>query len=82
MNFSGSVADIVALIMAVAGVAVLLFGTYAIFLTSCETPVEYLLLISGALLELPCGYLFGKSQPNHEKNDIKDLLLQSIQKPR
>lgn len=63
MNFSENVDEIVALIMAVAGVAVLLAGTYAIFILGSLIPVEELLLISSALLLPSTGYLFGKSQP-------------------
>jgi hypothetical protein len=63
MEFSENVDEIVALIMAVAGVAVLLSGSYAIFVLGVEVVVENLLLISGALLGPSTGYLFGKSIP-------------------
>ena len=63
MKFSENVDEIVALTMAVAGVNVLLLGTYAIFILSTVIAVEELLLISGALLGPSTGYLFGKSQP-------------------
>jgi hypothetical protein len=82
MNFSENVDEIVAFIMAVAGVAVLVGGSYAIFCMMCEVAVEELLLISSALLLPSTGYLFGKSTPKRQDNDVKDILLQSIQKPR
>lgn len=63
MNFSENVDEIVALIMAVAGVAVLLAGSYAMFFAGNAIVVEELLLISSALLLPSTGYLFGKSQP-------------------
>ena len=63
MKFSENVDEFVALIMAVAGVAVLLLGTYTIFILSIDIAVEELLLISSALLGPSTGYLFGKSQP-------------------
>lgn len=63
MSFSENVDEIVALIMAVAGVAVLLSGSYALFVLGMEIVVENLLLISGALLGPSTGYLFGKSTP-------------------
>ncbi len=49
--------------MAVAGVAVLMAGSYAIFIVGGTIAVEDLLLISGALLGPSTGYLFGKSVP-------------------
>ncbi|AJP62033.1 hypothetical protein [ANMV-1 virus] len=63
MTFSENVDEIVALIMAVAGVAVLMAGSYAIFILGNEIEVEELLLISGALIGPSTGYLFGKSVP-------------------
>jgi hypothetical protein len=63
MKFSENVDEIVALIMAVAGVAVLLLGTYTIFILAINLAVEELLLISSALLGPSTGYLFGKSVP-------------------
>ena len=63
MNFSENVDEIVALIMAIAGVAVLLAGSYAIFILTNNISVEELLLISSALLLPSTGYLFGKSVP-------------------
>ena len=63
MTFSENVDEIVAFIMAVAGVAVLITGSYAIFITGNTINVEELLLISGALIGPSTGYLFGKSQP-------------------
>jgi hypothetical protein len=63
MTFSENVDEIVALIMAVAGVAVLSVGTYTIFILSIDIAVEELLLISSALLGPSTGYLFGKSVP-------------------
>ena len=63
MKFSENVDEAVALIMAVAGVAVLLSGSYAIFYLATPIIVEELLLISSALLGPSTGYLFGKSQP-------------------
>ena len=63
MNFSDNVDEIVALIMSVAGVVVLLAGSYAIFILECLIPVEELLLISSALLGPSTGYLFGKATP-------------------
>lgn len=63
MNFSENVDEIVALVMAIAGVAVLLVGAYAIFIEGQVVNVEELLLISGALLGPSTGYLFGKSVP-------------------
>lgn len=63
MNFSENVDEIVALIMAVAGVAILLAGSYTIFILDNKIIVEELLLISSALLGPSTGYLFGKSQP-------------------
>ena len=81
IKFSENVDEIVAMIMAVAGVAVLLFGTYAIFCMECEISVEELLLISGAMLGPSTGYLFGKSIPKQE-NTIKDVLIQNMNKPK
>lgn len=63
MKFSENVDEIVALIMAVAGVTVLMAGSTAIFILDTVVIVEELLLISGALLGPSTGYLFGKSQP-------------------
>ncbi|MEA1957576.1 MAG: hypothetical protein U9N01_04395 [Euryarchaeota archaeon] len=63
MEFSENVDEIVALIMAVAGVAVLLAGSYTIFFLGNKIIVEELLLISSALLGPSTGYLFGKSIP-------------------
>ena len=63
MEFSENVDEIVALIMAIAGVAILLAGSYNIFILSNKIIVEELLLISSALLLPSTGYLFGKSQP-------------------
>jgi hypothetical protein len=63
MGIENSVDEIVALIMAVAGVAVLLSGSYALFVLGGEIVVENLLLIAGALLGPSTGYLFGKSIP-------------------
>ena len=63
MKFSENVDEVVALIMAVAGVAVLLTGSYAIFYLATPILIEKLLLISSALLGPSTGYLFGKSQP-------------------
>lgn len=63
MEFSENVDEIVALIMAVAGVAVLLSGSYSLFILGGEIVVENLLLIAGALLGPSTGYLFGKSIP-------------------
>lgn len=67
MKFTENVDEIVALIMAVAGVAVLLSGSYAIFVLGMDVVVENLLLISSALLGPSTGYLFGKSVPKKEK---------------
>ena len=66
MKFSENVDEIVALIMAVAGVAILLAGSYTIFVLENKIIVEELLLISSALLGPSTGYLFGKSQPKKE----------------
>jgi len=66
MEFSDNVDEIVALIMAVGGVAVLLGGSYAMFALGVEIVVENLLLISSALLGPSTGYLFGKSIPKQE----------------
>lgn len=63
MKFSENVDEIVALIMAVAGVTVLMAGSTAIFILDTVVIVEELLLISSALLGPSTGYLFGKSQP-------------------
>jgi hypothetical protein len=63
MKFSENVDEIVALIMAVAGVAILLAGSYTLFILDNKIIVEELLLISSALLGPSTGYLFGKSQP-------------------
>lgn len=81
MKLVESIDEIVALCMSLAGIAVLLFGTYAIFYLMSNIAIEELLLISGALLGPATGYLFGKSVPKHESNDIKDVLMQSISKP-
>jgi len=63
MNFSENVDEIVALIMAVAGVVVLLAGSYAMLFMSNALDIEELLLVSSALLLPSTGYLFGKSIP-------------------
>ena len=63
MSFSENVDEIVAFIMAVAGVAILIAGSYAIFILENTIDVEELLLISGALLGSSSTYLFGKSMP-------------------
>ncbi len=75
MNFSESVDEIVAFIMAVSGVAVLVGGSYAIFCMMCEVAVEELLLISSALLLPSTGYLFGKSTPKSKESDVKEMLM-------
>lgn len=80
MNFTDSVDEIVALIMAVGGVAVLLGGLSGIYLSLCTIDIEDLLLISSALLGPSTGYLFGKSIPKHEQNDIKEILIQNMKK--
>jgi uncharacterized membrane protein YiaA len=80
MKFTDSVDEIVALIMAVAGVAVLLGGLYATCVIMCELAIEDLLLVSGALLGPSSAYLFGKSVPKKEDNDIKDILMQNMHK--
>jgi len=67
MNFSENVDELVALIMAVAGVAVLLIGSTAMFVMSQTLVVEEMLLIAGALLGPSTGYLFGKSAPQKAK---------------
>lgn len=81
-RFTDSVDEIVALIMAVAGVAVLLGGLYAICIITCELAIEDLLLVSSALLGPSTGYLFGKSVPKKEDNDIKDILMQNMHRPK
>ena len=63
MNFSENVDELVALIMSVAGVAVLLAGAYAMFVMNQTLIVDEVLLIAGALLGPSTGYLFGKSIP-------------------
>jgi hypothetical protein len=63
MTFSENADEIVALIMAVAGVAVLMTGSYAMFILGNTIESEELLLISGALIGPSTGYLFGKSMP-------------------
>ena len=63
MNFSENVDEVVALIMSVAGVAVLLAGSYAMFFMSVVIDIEELLLVSSALLLSSTSYLFGKSIP-------------------
>ena len=68
MNFSENVDEVVALTMAVAGVAVLLAGSYAMFFAGKAIVVEELLLISSALLLPSTGYLFGKSVPQKAKS--------------
>ena len=82
MNFTENVDEIVALIMAVAGVAVLLSGLYIICILTCELAIEDLLLVSSALLGPSTGYLFGKSTPKEKESDIKDMLIQSMRKPK
>lgn len=82
MNFSENVDEIVALIMAVAGVAVLLGGLYAICIITCELAIQDLLLVAGALIGPSSSYLFGKSVPKKEDNDIKDLLMQNMHRPK
>lgn len=81
MKLVESIDEIVALCMSLAGIAVLIFGTWAIFYLTSDIAIEELLLISGALLGPATGYLFGKSVPKHEENDIKDILIRSMQKP-
>ena len=66
MKFAENVDEIVALIMAIAGVGILLAGSYTIFILTNKIIVEELLLISSALLGPSTGYLFGKSQPKKE----------------
>jgi hypothetical protein len=70
MNFTDSVDEIVAFIMAIGGVAVLLGGLYGICISLCEIPIDDLLIISGAMLGPSTGYLFGKSVPHREKRDL------------
>jgi len=82
MNFTDSVDEIVALCMSLAGIAVLIGGLYAICIITCELAIEDLLLVAGALIGPSSSYLFGKSVPKKEDNDIKDLLMQNMQKPR
>jgi hypothetical protein len=80
MNFTDSIDEIVALIMAVGGVAVLLGGLYGICLSICTIEIEDLLLVSSALIGPSTGYLFGKSVPKTKENDLKDLLIQNMKK--
>ena len=74
MNFSENVDEIVAMIMAVAGVVVLMGGLYGICMSLCDLEIEELLLVSTALIGPATGYLFGKSVPKQE-NTIKDMIL-------
>jgi len=71
--------EIVALIMALGGVAVLTGGSYAIFCMMCEVAVEELLLISSALLGPSTGYLFGKAMPKQDST-IKDAIIGQVYK--
>ena len=82
MNFSENVDEVVALIMAVAGVAILLGGMVGICLALCELAVEDILLLGNALLLPSTGYLFGKSVPKKGDNDMKELIMQNLIKPR
>ena len=63
LNLADSADEIVAFIMAVAGVSILLSGSYALFFMAIDIVVKDLLLISSALLLPSTGYLFGKSVP-------------------
>jgi len=80
MEFDESVDEIVALCMAIGGIGVLLGGIYGICVSICTIDIEELLLVSGALLGPSTGYLFGKSTPKPQENDIKDLLIQNMKK--
>ena len=80
MSFIYSVDEIVALIMAVAGVAVLIGGLYTICMLLCEIAIEELLLISSALLGPSTGYLFGKSIPKQDTTIKEAIFAQSFQK--
>jgi hypothetical protein len=62
-NFSENVDEMVAFIMSIAGVAIILAGSYSKFFMMSNIAVEELLLLASALLLPSTGYLFGKSQP-------------------
>ena len=66
MGFTDYVDEVVALIMAIAGVAILCGGSYAMFALGMDIVVENLLLIASAVLGPSTGYLFGKSVPKKE----------------
>jgi membrane protein DedA with SNARE-associated domain len=63
MSFSEDADEILAFVMGIAGVIVLMTGTYAMFILEMTVHVDVLILISGALLGPSTGYLFGKSIP-------------------
>ena len=60
LNLSDNADEIAAFIMVVAGVAILVSGSYALFFMSVSIVVEELLLIYSALLLPSTGYLFVK----------------------
>jgi hypothetical protein len=72
--------EIVALCMSLAGITVLLGGLYSICILTCEISIEEILLIGNALLLPSTGYLFGKSVPKKEDNDIKELIMHNMHK--
>ena len=63
LNLSDNADEIAAFIMVVAGVAILVSGSYALFFMAIDIVVKDLLLISSALLLPSTGYLFGKATP-------------------
>jgi hypothetical protein len=63
MSFADDADEILAFIMGSAGVAVLMLGTYAMFILGLVIPIDNLILISGVLIGPATGYLFGKSMP-------------------
>lgn len=63
MTFSENADEILAFVMGIAGVVVLLLGSYVMFIVGTEIPVDHMMLISAALIGPSTGYLFGKSQP-------------------
>ena len=80
MNFSENVDEIVALIMAVAGVAILIGGMIGICLALCELAVEDILLLGNALLLPSTGYLFGKAMPKQDTTMKDAIIMQAHRK--
>jgi hypothetical protein len=74
------IADIIAIIMVVAGVIVLMGGAYGICMDTCAMTVDELILIANLLILAPTGYAFGRSLPKQKESELKDVLIETMKK--